>query len=81
MKCPYCGKEMELGRLHSSSGRAVFWLPDNTEYKEGLITKKKIEEYGKGVILDTVSKVGFFSKKKPKSYWCNNCKVFITKKI
>ena len=79
MNCPYCGKEMKLGRLHSVSEHAVFWLPDHTEYKEWILTKERIEEHG-GVVLDNVSKIGFLAKAKPESYWCENCNICITKK-
>ena len=79
MQCPYCGQEMKLGRLHGEGGHAVLWLPDKTEYKQWLLTEKRVEEYG-GVVLDTVSKIGFFAKTKPESYWCSSCNLCITKK-
>lgn len=79
MKCPYCGQEMKLGRLRSASGYGVFWLPEGSEF-EGLLTGKRIEESG-GVLLDPVTKIGFFAKEKPESWWCPCCRIFLTKKL
>lgn len=79
MKCPYCGQEMKLGQLRSESDRAVFWFPDHIKYRQWILTKKRIEEYG-GVVLDTVSKIGFFATEKAESYWCERCNICITRK-
>ena len=79
MKCPYCGEEMKPGRLCSASGYGVFWLPEGSEY-EGLLTGKKVEEHG-GVLLDTVTRIGFFAREKPESCWCPSCRIFLTKKL
>lgn len=79
MKCPYCGQEMQLGRLQGAGGHAVFWFPDNTDYEQWTLTKNRIEAHG-GVVLDDVTKIGFIAKARPESYWCSNCNICITKK-
>ena len=50
MKCPYCGNEMELGKLRSRGG--VFFLPDG-EKTPKLYTQKQMVtgDYLNGFIL------------------------------
>ena len=78
MKCPYCGEEMKLGRIYGEGEHAVFWLPEQAEYTRWILTQNRILECG-GRMLDTVSKVGFFYMAKPESYWCEHCRIFITR--
>ena len=78
MKCPYCGEEMKLGRIYGEGEHAVFWLPEHTDYKKWLLSQKRIKDSG-GVMLDSATKVGFFAMAKPESYWCETCRIFITR--
>ena len=78
MKCPYCGEEMKLGRIYGEGEHALFWLPEDTAYTQWLLTQKRIEQCG-GIMLDTVTRVGFFAMDKPESHWCDPCRVFITR--
>ena len=78
MKCPYCGQEMKLGRIYGEGEHGVFWLPEKADLGGWILTKKKIDDCG-GIMLDTVTKVGFFAMAKPESYWCDNCQIFITR--
>lgn len=79
MKCPYCNREMILGNLYAPAGRAIFWLPFDTELDGWILTHKWIEEK-KGFVLGDASNIGFLSKSKPESYYCPDCEIVITKK-
>ncbi len=79
MKCPYCTQEMVIGHIHAPASYGVYWLPETSTIDGMTISSKKIEEVG-GVLLDEVTKVGFISKGKIQTYYCEKCNVFITKK-
>lgn len=68
MKCPYCGKETEPGKLRSRGG--MFFLPDNEKMPK-LYTKQEMRKH-KAVslppfVLDPVLEY-------PAAYVCRNCK-------
>ncbi len=79
MKCPYCNQEMILGNLRAPSDHAVYWLPTGANLERLVVTKSEIEKKG-GYVLDHIPKIGFVAKKRPDSYYCQECQIFITKK-
>jgi len=78
MQCPYCQKEMIVGTIYGVEDRAVYWLPDPGRRDYHLLTRKNIEKRG-GMILDDVSRFGFFAKARPDSHYCKTCRIFLTK--
>ena len=78
MQCPYCQKEMIVGTIYGVEDRAVYWLPDPGRRDYHLLTRKNIEKRG-GMILDDVSRFGFFAKARPDSHDCKTCRIFLTK--
>ena len=78
MQCPYCRKEMIVGTIYGAGDRAAYWLPGRSKRDYHLLTRKNIEKRG-GMMLDDVSRLGFFAKARPDSHYCNACRMFLTK--
>ena len=79
MECPYCKQEMIAGHIHAPASHGVYWMPEISKIDGMILSTKKIEEVG-GALIDEVAKVGFISKDKPQTYYCEKCNIFITKK-
>ena len=81
MICPFCNETMIDGTLFSEASHAVYWLPsplDHSDIKSFILTKKSVEGVG-GIVLDKISKIGFFATDNPTSYYCKVCNLYITK--
>jgi hypothetical protein len=73
MKCPFRTAQMECVRIYRDASRAVYWLPEGADnHKMGVLSNQRIERNG-GFVIGEATKIGFFSKKKPDSYFCRNC--------
>lgn len=75
--CPYCGKAMSSGHLFSPRSCAVYWLPTGVELESWIVSTKSVQERG-GVVLGEASKFGFIAKRRMVSYYCKECKCFIS---
>ncbi|MBE5760314.1 MAG: hypothetical protein E7332_09905 [Clostridiales bacterium] len=71
MKCPYCGNDMEKGKLHSHGG--VFFLPDG-ESMPLLYTKNQMEKH-RAVSLPP--KLNSIAPKYPEAAFCRSCRKII----
>ncbi len=77
MKCPYCNQPMKIGQIHAPASHGVYWLPEGAKMSGSLLSQKGIEGSG-GIVMDEVYKVGFLSKSKPETAYCEECGVLIT---
>lgn len=71
MKCPYCGNDMEIGKLRSKGG--VFFLPDG-ERTPKLYTQKEMARHRAVSFPPFV--LDFFPDY-PNAYVCRSCKKLI----
>jgi len=70
MNCPYCGKELIAGFIYGGSygvNHSLRWLPVT---KEPTLASLELDSI-------TLSKKGFLSQPKVKSYKCDYCKKMI----
>lgn len=77
MKCPKCGKEMQIGEIASCRGDSkLFWLPKTFTEKHWFNTyshsAEKIESEG-GMIIKGNCKI----KTVTPSYGCTDCKLIV----
>lgn len=81
MTCPFCSQTMECGNLYSGRGHAVYWLSNSDDdciTDMAITTKRGVEKRG-GIVVDKLTKMGFYPKKRPNSYYCKSCNLLITK--
>ena len=76
-KCPFCGSDMISGYLYAPRSSAVYWLPEGITLLRGIVSSNNVEESG-GVVLGSATRIGFFARKRAKSYYCKLCKILIT---
>lgn len=76
-KCPICGGEMKWGYIYSPESRASYWLPGGEPFSFLNYSSENIKKSG-GFVLGSATKIGFFAKKRPKSYLCVHCKIIVT---
>ena len=78
MQCPYCNTEMIVGTLFSVADHGIYRLPNHSERDFKMLNRKNVESRN-GIFLDKLTKIGFIARKRPDSYYCSSCKIFITK--
>ncbi len=78
MNCPYCRGEMTVGALYAPDSHATYWLPKDASPAGIALSEKRIEACG-GLLLGKVSKLGFLSLGRPKTYRCAACGLLLTK--
>lgn len=76
-ECPWCHRELVRGRIFAPSSHCTYWLPDSADIN-GFLTVKRVENAG-GIVVDSATKVGFFSKMKSETWYCSQCQMLVTK--
>lgn len=51
MRCPYCGSEMEQGRVTTTATDGLYWFPEGEAANPKLNTMKNVTAKG-GIVLD-----------------------------
>ncbi len=76
-RCPFCGKEMVLGYIYAPEGHGTYWLPAHRNFEGYIVSERNVKKSG-GFVLGSVTKIGFWAKEIPPSYYCQTCKRLIT---
>jgi len=77
--CPFCNQLMEHGKIYGEGGHGVYWMPIKHNECDFYFLNKRAVEKADGIVLDKLSKIGFFAKSRPISHYCKPCDLFITK--
>ena len=70
MNCPFCKNTMRRGAMHSTNHEGIYWIPEHLRsFDVGrlYVTKKADAAHGDA------------GKPTPESYYCDICKIWITK--
>ena len=68
MKCPYCGKEMELGQI--SADNLLSWTPESESVRGGT-------RWAKSPNSIVLAKYYFLAPASVDAYYCGDCKKIV----
>lgn len=75
MKCPFCGEEMEKGRITSPKGIGIPWYPDGVPYFAFCTMDWRVEQRGGVMLRSSWPPVAITHRMQElPTYLCRKCK-------
>lgn len=72
MKCPYCGKKMEMGYIKSNE--LIQWVPADDKSMRPILRSSKAKN---GIALNNIEEGMFYTTYKAETYYCGNCNIVV----